>query len=163
MLALQHFPVGHGNVYFLNRLQHAADGVAMDIVSREVRSRMMSNIRGKDTLPERAVRKAAHSLGYRYRLHRNDLPGSPDLVFPSRNTVIFVHGCYWHRHTGCRYCYVPKSNVEFWQKKFKNNIVRDKRVQKELEQRGWRVVTVWECETASDDGLRDKLKAYLGS
>ena len=135
----------------------------MDVVSCETRSRMMSSIRGKDTRPERIVRKAAHSLGYRFRLHRKDLPGSPDLVFSSRNTVVFVHGCYWHRHRGCRYCYTPKSNVEFWQQKFKDNVLRDERVQEELEQRGWRVVTVWECETANDVGLRNKLTAFLGS
>lgn len=122
---------------------------------------MMGSIKGKDTAPELAVRKAAHALGLRFRLHRKDLPGSPDLVFPARNTAMFVHGCYWHRHEGCRYCYHPKSNVNFWQQKFKNNIARDKRVREVLEQRGWRVVTVWECETAEGDGLRRTLKALF--
>lgn len=135
----------------------------MDIVSRDTRSRMMSGIRGKNTKPEHAVRKVAHALGYRFRLYRKDLPGSPDLVFPSRNTVIFVHGCYWHRHKGCRYCYSPKSNIEFWKRKFKSNVSRDKRVRKELEQRGWHVATIWECEAADDGGLRRKLKACLES
>ncbi|MBX5128513.1 DNA mismatch endonuclease Vsr [Rhizobium lentis] len=130
----------------------------MDIVTREQRSRMMSGIRGKNTRPELAVRKAAHALGYRFRLHRKDLPGSPDLVFPRKNTVVFVHGCYWHRHEGCRYCYIPKSNVEFWATKFKKNIARDQRVREELEQRGWRVVTLWECEAADEEDLRIRLK-----
>ncbi|MBB4279304.1 very short patch repair endonuclease [Rhizobium mongolense] len=130
----------------------------MDIVTREQRSRMMSGIRGKNTGPELAVRKTAHALGYRFRLHRKDLPGSPDLVFPRKNTVVFVHGCYWHRHEGCRHCYTPKSNIEFWAAKFKKNIARDERVREELEQRGWRVVTLWECETADEDDLRIRLK-----
>ncbi|MGR9161915.1 very short patch repair endonuclease [Rhizobium leguminosarum] len=130
----------------------------MDIVTREKRSRMMSGIRGKNTGPELAVRKAAHALGYRFRLHRKDLPGSPDLVFPRKNTVIFVHGCYWHRHEGCQYCYSPKSNIQFWATKFEKNIARDARVREELEQRGWRVVIIWECETADKDDLRIRLK-----
>ena len=124
---------------------------------------MMSGIRSKDTRPELAVRKAAHAMGYRFRLHRKDLPGSPDLTFSSRNTVIFVHGCYWHRHEGCKYCYTPKSNVEFWAKKFKNNVARDQRVREELEQHGWRVVTLWECETADEDGLRQRLREIFRS
>ncbi|MDP2782874.1 very short patch repair endonuclease [Devosia sp.] len=135
----------------------------MDIVTGEQRSRMMSGIRGKNTGPEMAVRKTAHALGLRFRIHRKDLPGSPDLVFPGRNTIAFVHGCYWHRHAGCRYCYTPKSNVEFWTKKFKNNVARDERVREELEQRGWRVVTLWECETANKDGLRQRLKGIFKS
>lgn len=135
-----------------------ASGAPMDIVTREQRSRMMSGIRGKNTGPELAVRKTAHALGYRFRLHRKDLPGSPDLVFPRKNTVVFVHGCYWHRHEGCRHCYTPKSNIEFWAAKFKKNIARDERVREELEQRGWRVVTLWECETADEDDLRIRLK-----
>jgi DNA mismatch endonuclease (patch repair protein) len=135
----------------------------MDIVSPETRSRMMSGIRGKNTRPELVVRKAAHALGYRFRLHRNDLPGSPDLTFPSQNTVLFVHGCYWHRHEGCKYCYNPKSNVEFWSSKFNKNVARDERVREELEQRGWRVVTLWECETADMDGLRERLQEIFGS
>jgi DNA mismatch endonuclease (patch repair protein) len=135
----------------------------MDIVSREARSRMMGRIRGKDTKPELVIRTVAHSLGYRFRLHRKDLPGSPDLVFPSRSTVIFVHGCYWHRHPGCRYCYVPKSNIEFWEQKFRNNVARDERVRTELEQRGWRVVIIWECEAADNIILRGKLKESLES
>jgi DNA mismatch endonuclease, patch repair protein len=135
----------------------------MDTVSKEARSRMMGSIKGKDTAPELAVRKAAHALRLRFRLHRRDLPGSPDLVFPSRKTAVFVHGCYWHRHEGCLCCYFPKSNVDFWEKKFKGNVARDERVRRELEQLGWRVVTLWECETAEEDGLHRKLKAIFWS
>ena len=135
----------------------------MDIVTREERSRIMSGIRGKNTGPELAVRKVAHSMGLRFLLHRKDLPGSPDLVFPRWKTVVFVHGCYWHRHNGCRYCYSPKSNVEFWIRKFKNNVARDERVRKDLVQRGWCVVTLWECETFDQDGLRERLKVIFRS
>jgi DNA mismatch endonuclease, patch repair protein len=135
----------------------------MDIISPSARSRLMSKISGKNTKPELAVRKAAHALGFRFRIHRTDLPGSPDIVFSSKNTAILVHGCYWHRHRGCKYCYTPKSNVEFWKQKFKKNVARDKQVRKELEQRGWRVVIIWECETCDNDGLRAKLKGVFKS
>ena len=135
----------------------------MDIVSPDTRSKMMSSIRGKDTAPERIVRRTAHQLGLRYRLNRSDLPGSPDLVFPRHNIVVFVNGCYWHRHQHCRYCYSPKSNIEFWRKKFDNNVARDKRVKRELERMGWRVAIIWECECKDSDGLRNRLKAMFGS
>ncbi|RVA06534.1 very short patch repair endonuclease [Mesorhizobium sp. M7A.F.Ca.US.001.02.1.1] len=135
----------------------------MDIVTPAVRSAMMGRIKGKDTKPEMAVRKLAHAMGYRFRLHRRDLPGKPDLVFPSRNTVIFVHGCFWHRHEGCKCCYSPKSNVEFWQGKFNHNIARDERVLGELQDLGWKVAVVWECEVDDLPGLKSKLQAYLES
>jgi DNA mismatch endonuclease, patch repair protein len=134
----------------------------MDIISPSERSRLMSRIRGKDTKPELTVRRAAHRLGARFRLYRSDLPGSPDLVFPRRKTAMFVHGCFWHRHKGCRYCYNPKSNVEFWKKKFKNNVARDKHARAELERMGWRVAIIWECEAASSDTLDARLQEYLG-
>lgn len=143
-------------------LSHTVVG-RMDIVSSIKRSQMMSGIRGKDTKPEIIVRKAAHALGYRFRLNRRDLPGSPDIVFPGRKTVLFVHGCYWHRHDGCKYCYSPKSNIEFWERKFRDNVLRDIRVQRELQQMGWQVAVIWECETIQPDGLQQKLKAYLRS
>ena len=133
----------------------------MDIVSPTTRSRMMSRIRGRNTAPELIVRKTAYGLGYRYRLNRPDLPGSPDLVFSRYNTAIFVHGCFWHRHEKCKYCYTPKSNIEFWMKKFDNNVARDNRVKGELERMGWRVAIIWECETKDFDGLRKKLRACL--
>jgi DNA mismatch endonuclease (patch repair protein) len=121
----------------------------------------MSRISGKGTKPEMLVRKLAHRLGYRYRLHRKDLPGSPDLVFPSRRTAIFVHGCFWHRHEGCRLSYTPKSNVEFWQTKFRNNVARDTRAINELERLGWHVAIIWECESKDFDSLEEKLKEIL--
>jgi DNA mismatch endonuclease (patch repair protein) len=133
----------------------------MDIVSPAHRSKIMSRIRGKGTKPELDVRKAAHRLGYRFRLHRSDLPGSPDLVFPSKKIALFVHGCFWHRHEDCRYCYRPKSNIEFWQRKFKNNITRDGCVKVELERMGWRVAIIWECEVADSYSLNRKLREYL--
>lgn len=129
----------------------------MDIVPREKRSAMMANIRGRDTRPELAVRRAAHRLGLRFRLHRRDLPGSPDLVFPRRKTALFVHGCYWHRHPGCKYAYTPKSNVEFWLNKLQKNTARDSRVRKELEDGGWNVVVIWECETRDAGVITDVL------
>jgi DNA mismatch endonuclease, patch repair protein len=134
----------------------------VDIVSAVRRSLMMSRIRGKGTKPELIVRSAAHRLGFRFRLHVRKLPGSPDLVFPRRKLVLFVHGCFWHRHEGCPYCYVPKSNIQFWREKFKKNMLRDKRVQTGLEEVGWRVAVIWECETADSDSLNKRLKKLLG-
>lgn len=133
----------------------------MDIVSPATRSAMMARIRAKGTRPEVLVRQAAHGLGYRFRLHRKDLPGTPDLVFPGRRTALFVHGCFWHRHPGCKYSYTPKSNVEFWGRKLEGNIKRDQHVQLSLERIGWRVAVIWECEASEPDGLRRKLKACL--
>ncbi len=133
----------------------------MDILAPEQRSRLMSRIRGKDTGPELKVRQLAHALGFRFRLHRRDLPGSPDLVFASRRKVIFVHGCYWHRHPGCRYAYSPKSNVEFWQAKFAANAARDQIAMKALEETGWQVLVVWECETRNAEALQTRLANFL--
>lgn len=118
----------------------------MDIVSPAVRSRMMGGIKGKDTMPERVVRSAAHRLGLRFRLHRKDLPGRPDLVFPKYRTVLFVHGCFWHRHD-CRLAAVPASRPEFWANKFSATVSRDVRNRLLLEAMGWRVAEIWECET----------------
>jgi DNA mismatch endonuclease (patch repair protein) len=133
----------------------------MDIVAPEQRSSLMSRIRGKDTGPEIKVRRLAHALGFRFRLHRRDLPGSPDLVFPSHRKVIFVHGCYWHRHEGCRYAYSPKSNTRFWQSKFEANVARDRRAASALEELGWNVLVIWECETRNADTLRVRLIEFL--
>lgn len=121
----------------------------------------MGRIRSKGTKPEVLVRSAAHVLGYRFRLQGRNLPGTPDLVFVGKKTALFVHGCFWHRHQNCKYCYHPKSNVESWEEKFKNNVARDKRVRGELEQLGWRVAVIWECEAFDPDKLRGKLKAVL--
>lgn len=133
----------------------------MDIVSPSRRSQMMGRIRSKDTVPELIVRRIAHRLGYRFRLHRRDLPGSPDLVFVSRKKAVFVHGCFWHRHCGCRLAYVPKSNTHFWNTKFSKNLDRDIRVKEELERMGWSVVVIWQCETADQVGLEIKLRNNL--
>lgn len=117
-----------------------------DVHSPAIRSHNMSRIRGKDTKPEMLVRHYLHSHGLRYRLHDKSLPGTPDLVLPRYRTVIFVHGCFWHAHEGCRYYVVPKTRTEFWLNKIGRNVANDFRQQAELRTEGWRVLTVWECE-----------------
>jgi DNA mismatch endonuclease (patch repair protein) len=118
-----------------------------DIVSRRRRSEMMSGIRGSNTKPERIVRSALHRAGFRFRLlSGRRLPGRPDIVLPAYRTAIFVHGCFWHRHAGCKYAYTPKSNRAFWNAKFRSNIARDAEVAMELRRDGWRRVVVWECQ-----------------
>lgn len=117
-----------------------------DIVSKAVRSRMMSNIRGKHTKPELAVRSHLHRAGFRFALHRSDLPGRPDIVLPKYRAVVFVHGCFWHRHAGCRFAYTPKTNTEFWMEKISGNVARDLKTEAALMELGWRVLTIWECE-----------------
>ncbi len=123
----------------------------------------MARIRGKSTKPELIVRRMAHGLGYRFRLHRKDLPGSPDLVFPRLRLAVFVNGCFWHRHRNCRYTYTPKTNVEFWIHKFQSNVLRDTRVEEQLEDMGWRIAIIWECETANVTQLRNTLATILAS
>lgn len=122
---------------------------------------MMARIRGKSTKPELIVRRTAHQLGYRFRLHRKQLPGTPDLSFPRLRLAVFVNGCFWHRHPNCRYAYTPKSNIDFWTRKFSNNIQRDIRVKEQLESMGWRIAVIWECETADSLALRDTLSTIL--
>ncbi|WP_074203510.1 very short patch repair endonuclease [Parasphingorhabdus marina] len=117
-----------------------------DIVSTEVRRRMMSGIRSKNTKPEMIVRKGLHRLGFRFRLHDKQLPGKPDLVFPKHDSVIFVHGCFWHGH-GCHLFKWPKTRPEFWRKKIENNKLRDQRAIDALSQAGWKCLTFWECAT----------------
>jgi len=117
----------------------------MKLPTTPQRSRMMAGIRGKNTGPELKLRHALFAAGFRYRLHRRDLPGSPDMVFPRYRAVLFVHGCFWHRHEGCRYTTTPKSNGEFWRLKFEGNVSRDVRDIALLRQGGWRVAIVWEC------------------
>ena len=124
-----------------------------DIVDAATRSRMMSGIRGKDTAPERAVRSFLHHAGLRFRIHRKDLPGTPDIVLPRYHAVVLVHGCYWHRHPGCRFAYTPRSNLAFWNRKFEENIARDRRKEAKLRELGWRVFVVWECEVADENRL----------
>jgi len=107
----------------------------------------MSRIRSKDTAPEKRVRSFLHNAGFRFRLHVKELPGSPDIVLPKYRTVIFVHGCYWHRHPGCKFAYTPKTRIEFWQNKFTQNVERDLKKESLLKQAGWDVLIVWECST----------------
>jgi len=133
----------------------------VDIVSRQKRSEMMSRIRGQDTAPEIAVRSMLHRMGYRFRLHRRDLPGRPDVVLNRFRMAVFVHGCFWHRHRGCRLAYMPKTRKRFWLEKFKKNIERDRKVQRELRRLGWKVVVIWECKTAEKEKLRNLLKNRL--
>ena len=121
----------------------------------EQRSRNMSAIKSKNTKPEIAVRKLLHSMGYRFRLHRKDLPGSPDIVLPKYKTVIFVHGCFWHRHENCKYASNPKTRVEFWNKKFKDNILRDIKNQERLKSLGLKIIIVWECDLKKTHYLKD--------
>ena len=123
----------------------------------EQRSRNMSAIKSKNTKPEIKVRKVLHSMGYRFRLHSKDLPGSPDIVLPKYKTVIFVHGCFWHRHENCKYASIPKTRQEFWNKKFKTNIERDLEIQDKIKNLDWRSVVIWECETKNMENLRDKI------
>lgn len=121
----------------------------------------MSRIRSKDTKPELIVRSMLHRMGYRFRLHRKGLPGKPDIVLPRHKTVIFVHGCYWHRHPGCKYAYHPKSRVDFWEKKFRENVERDTKARAALEALGWRVLVVWECEAVDQAALPQILTRQL--
>jgi DNA mismatch endonuclease, patch repair protein len=130
----------------------------MDHLSIEDRSALMSRVRSFNTAPELKVRKLAHALGLRFRLARRDLPGTPDLVFPKHKLVVFVHGCFWHRHSGCSRATTPKSRVEFWTKKFEENVVRDGRNARALQERGWRVLILWECELKNQSQLRDRLR-----
>ena len=131
-------------------------GEAINKVS-EQRSRNMSAIKSKNTKPEIKVRKVLHSMGYRFRLHRKDLPGSPDIVLPKYKTVIFVHGCFWHRHENCKYASTPKTRQEFWEAKFRENINRDKLNQENLSSKGWKIIVVWECEIKDKDFDLNKL------
>lgn len=117
-----------------------------DSLSKEKRSWNMSRIRGKDTAIEIKVRKYLFSHGFRFRKNVAGLPGKPDIVLPKYKTVVFIHGCYWHRHQGCKYCYTPKTNVEFWNKKFEDNIRNDENKCKLLHEAGWNVITLWECD-----------------
>lgn len=127
----------------------------MDTMTRAQRSALMSRIRGKDTRPELVVRSLLHRMGLRFRLHSPKLPGRPDIVLPSRKTVVFVHGCFWHRHARCRFATTPASNKEFWQAKFEANRARDRRNIAALRKLGWRVIVVWECQVGrSLAGLR---------
>jgi len=121
-----------------------------DIVDPATRSKIMASIRGKNTKPELRVRRGLHALGVRFRLHRRDLPGSPDLVLPKYRVALFVHGCFWHRHDSCKLAYTPAANRQEWEEKFKGNVARDRRQIALLLQMGWRVFVIWECALRTD-------------
>jgi DNA mismatch endonuclease, patch repair protein len=133
----------------------------MDRLTPEERSQNMSRIRNKNTRPEKIVRSLLHRLGFRFRLHRRDLPGTPDIVLPGRKAVIFVHGCFWHQHKGCKDSGIPKSNIEFWETKLNKNVERDKRNADALKQLGWKVLEIWECETENLVSLAERLYIAL--
>ena len=133
----------------------------MDIFSQEKRSEIMSRIKSGETKPERAVRSLLHRKGYRFRLHVRTLPGSPDVVLPKYRTAIFIHGCFWHRHSGCRYAYMPKTRPDFWLRKFDQNRTRDQRTVDALRALHWNVLVVWECELKDMVGLTIRLESAL--
>jgi DNA mismatch endonuclease (patch repair protein) len=133
----------------------------VDTVSKEKRSAIMSRVRGKDTAPEMAVRRMVFSMGYRYRLHDARLPGKPDLVFAGRRKIIFIHGCFWHRHEGCPLARIPKSSTRFWTQKLEGNKERDVKNMTALHALGWCVLVVWECELANRVALLARVKAFL--
>ena len=137
-----------------------------DIVDKKTRSRMMAGIKGKNTKPELVLRRALHARGFRFRLHGKEFPGRPDLVFPKHGAVIFVHGCFWHRHSNCRYTTNPSTRMEFWQGKFDANVARDSANKVALLSLGWRVATVWECALrtpALADAAVDATSSWLVS
>lgn len=136
-------------------------GEIMDIVSKEKRSTMMASVKRQNTRPELVLRRALHSSGLRFRLHRANLPGTPDIVFVSARVAVFVHGCFWHRHEGCQKATSPSSRIQFWQEKFRRNVERDRSAQLALKSMGWRVVVVWECELRSDEAASQLARKFL--
>ncbi|QNI30830.1 DNA mismatch endonuclease Vsr [Alloacidobacterium dinghuense] len=134
----------------------------MDRLSAERRSANMRQIRSKDTSPEVALRRLLYGMGYRYRLHRKDLPGTPDIAFPSRRKVIFVHGCFWHQHAACREGKMPASKQSYWGPKLQSNVERDRKHQAELTRLGWETLVVWECQLKDSGAVVDQVKRFLG-
>jgi DNA mismatch endonuclease (patch repair protein) len=132
-------------------------------ISPDRRSWIMSRVSGKNTPPELRVRKVAHALGLRFRLHDTNLPGKPDIVFPKYRLAVFVHGCFWHRHAGCKRAKMPKTNQSYWRKKFKRNTVRDRRVAAEMISLEWRPLVLWECETFDPDTIARTLRREIAS
>ena len=142
----------------------AASGLLfMDRLNPERRSWNMSRIRGRDTAPERAVRSILHRLGMRFSLRHRELPGKPDIVLPARGAVVFVHGCFWHQHSGCRLAVMPQTRQAFWMEKLERNVARDGKNARALRRLGWRVVTVWECELADVERVARRLRRLLGA
>jgi len=154
------------NINDRNKISNFAFQTIMaDVHSKETRSYNMSKIRSKDTKPELLVRKFLHAQGFRYRLHVKDLPGKPDIVLPKYKTVIFVHGCFWHGHDGCKYYVVPKTKTEWWLNKINGNISKDLSSRELLESKGWKVLEVWECELKKpivNSSLENLLSAICG-
>lgn len=140
-----------------------AHTTVVDTLTPEQRSEMMSRVRSKDTVPEKFVRSLVHRMGFRFSLHRKDLPGKPDLTFASRGKVIFVHGCFWHLHQACQNTRLPKSNVEFWKAKLEGNQRRDRASIRRLRKSGWSVMVVWECQLKNSERLARRLRAFLES
>ncbi len=134
-----------------------------DNLTAEQRRHAMSRVKNKNTKPEIAVRSLLHRAGYRFRLHRNDLPGCPDIVLPKYRTVILIHGCFWHQHPGCKKATIPERNTDYWSRKLGRNQVRDHQVQRDLQKLGWNVVVIWGCEIRASDleGLRKRIHAIL--
>jgi DNA mismatch endonuclease (patch repair protein) len=128
----------------------------------ERRSEIMARIRGENTSPEMVVRRLVHGMGYRFRPHRKDLPGKPDIVLPKHRSIIFVHGCFWHQHPGCRRSALPKTRREWWRNKLDGNVARDRSNLEKLAELGWHVLVIWECELKPKDGLVEKLAEFLG-
>lgn len=133
-----------------------------DHLSPEQRSAHMRLIRARDTKPEIVVRRIVHGMGFRFRLHRRDLPGRPDLALPRHRKAILVHGCFWHQHEGCRNARQPKTRLDYWLPKLARNVARDAEVRAELVARGWQVLEIFECETRKPDALRERLAQFLG-
>ena len=134
-----------------------------DTINSKRRSELMAKIRVRDTAPELAVHSIAHRMGLRFRLHRKDLPGRPDLVFPRHRLVVFVHGCFWHRYKGCQHASTPKSRTAFWTEKFAANVARDARQEAALRALGWRILVIWECETRQKATVECRLAALTRS
>lgn len=152
-------PLNHARI--LSRIGIRMGSDLLDRLSKDKRSWNMSRIRSRDTVPEMRVRSLLHSLGYRFRLCPKTLPGKPDIVLPKYRSVIFVHGCFWHQHKNCKKASLPKSNTDFWLKKFENTKRRDEMNIRALEQLGWNVIVVWECELNNMDKLKSRLESEL--
>lgn len=133
----------------------------MDVYDKAKRSQVMARVRSKDTAPEMVVRRLLHRMGFRFRLHCPSLPGKPDIVLPRHRKVIFVHGCFWHGHQGCKHSKAPASNVGFWSRKLSKNRERDMQTKQALESMGWQVLIVWECQTKDEHSLEESLRAFL--
>lgn len=134
----------------------------MDPFNAEKRSKIMSHIRGKDTGVEKRVRSLLHRLGYRFRVHVDGLPGKPDIVLPKYASIVFVHGCFWHGHKGCKRASIPQTNSEFWTRKITGNVQRDRRTVRELHKLGWKVLVIWQCETRNLAVLENRIAKFFG-